>query len=698
MTLSVYVSSIEANSGKALVCLGILDFALGNTQRVGFFRPIIGESAGFSKDPDIDLMIRYFDLKQTYEASYGWHQADVNRLLSQNKRGELLEGIIAKYKQLEAECDFILIEGTDYETQFSALEFDLNCVIANDLGSPVLIVGNAAQQSVIDAVSSTRIYVDFYMSRGCVFTGIIMNKVDPVDLDAMRTALIQEFKVDGIVFSIIPFCSLLQSPTVHEVIRQLEADILIAGSRLSTTVSSHLIGAMQLEHLFPRIHQDQLLLIPGDRTDLLLGLLLIDASSFCPRIAGVLLASGYTPSRAILDIIKGANPTLPILSTHYELIEASNLLHTIKPRLVPEDATKIKVALKLFQENVALSPYEQKLRSIPTRGLSSRMFTYSMIQRARSSIQHIVLPEGEELRILKAAHELTSKKIVKITLLGDPDRISALLREEGMDFDPQWVQIINPAISHDVSEFAETYYQLRKHKGITVDAAHDRMLDVSFYGTMMVHKGLADGMVSGSVHTTQHTILPAFQFIKTQPNVSIVSSIFFMCLDDGVVVYGDCAVNPFPTVNELAEIAISSALTAKTFGIDPKVALLSYSSGTSGEGEDVERVRAAVARVRALDPMMKVEGPIQYDAAVDEGVAALKMPGSKVAGHANVLIFPDLNTGNNTYKAVQRETGAIAIGPILQGLRKPVNDLSRGCSIEDIVNTVIITAIQAQDN
>ena len=228
--------------------------------------------------------------------------------------------------------------------------------------------------------------------------------------------------------------------------------------------------------------------------------------------------------------------------------------------------------------------------------------------------------------------------------------------------------------------------------------AYDLMTDVSYFGTMMVYKGHADGMVSGAVHTTLHTIRPALQFIKTKPGVSIVSSIFFMCLPDRVSVFGDCAVNPNPTAGQLAEIAISSADSSRRFGIEPLVALLSYSSGTSGEGAEVDKVRQATALVRQKRPDLKVEGPIQYDAAVDPVVGRQKLPDSEVAGQASVLIFPDLNTGNNTYKAVQRETGALAIGPMLQGLNKPVNDLSRGCTVEDIFNTVVITAIQAQEN
>jgi phosphate acetyltransferase len=328
--------------------------------------------------------------------------------------------------------------------------------------------------------------------------------------------------------------------------------------------------------------------------------------------------------------------------------------------------------------------------------MTPRMFTYNLVQQARADRRHIVLPEGDEPRILKAAVDLIDRDIVRLTLLGKRESIAQALRDHGIALDLSQVKIIDPAASPELEVYAQAYFEMRRHKGMTLDTARDCLLDGAYFGTMMVYQGHADGMVSGAVHTTQHTIRPALQFIKTRPGFSIVSSVFFMCLEDGVVVYGDCAVNPDPTAQELAEIAISSADTARTFGIEPKVALLSYSTGDSGVGEEVDKVREAARLAQAMRPEMALEGPIQYDAAVDAGVAALKMPGSAVAGHATVFVFPDLNTGNNTYKAVQRETGAIAIGPILQGLRKPVNDLSRGCTVDDIINTVVITAIQSQ--
>ena len=324
------------------------------------------------------------------------------------------------------------------------------------------------------------------------------------------------------------------------------------------------------------------------------------------------------------------------------------------------------------------------------------MFQYNLLKRAKSAKKHIVLPEGTDERILIAAKKLLNVDAVTLTLLGDVDKVNAKMLELDIQFDNKNVNIIDPKNSSNFLDYATTLFELRKHKNVNLAMAKDLMEDVSYFGTMMVYKGHADGMVSGAVHTTQHTILPALQFIKTKPDVSIVSSVFFMCLPNRVTVFGDCAINPNPTAEQLSEIAISSAATSSAFGIEPKIAMLSYSSGASGVGEDVDRVRKATELIRTKRPDLKVEGPIQYDAAVDSKVGQSKLPNSEVAGQASVFIFPDLNTGNNTYKAVQRETGALAIGPMLQGLNKPVNDLSRGCTVEDIFNTVIITAIQAE--
>lgn len=326
---------------------------------------------------------------------------------------------------------------------------------------------------------------------------------------------------------------------------------------------------------------------------------------------------------------------------------------------------------------------------------ASEKFKKYMIETAKKLQKRIVLPEGEEDRILSAAVQLAQDELAHLTILGEEEKVLARVKELGLKWNAERIKIVSPKQSSSYEAYWKKLYEIRKEKGMTEAQAQELMLDVSYYGTMMVFMGEADGMVSGAVNSTAHTIRPSLQFVKTKKGVKTVSSVFFMILPDRVLVYGDCAVVPKPTAEQLAEIAITSADSAKAFGIEPKVALLSYSSGTSGSGEDVDKVREATEIVKAQRPDLAVEGPIQYDAAVDATVAKQKMPNSPVAGQANVLIFPDLNAGNITYKAVQRETRSIAIGPMLQGLRKPVNDLSRGATVPDIYNTVLITAIQA---
>jgi phosphate acetyltransferase len=438
-----------------------------------------------------------------------------------------------------------------------------------------------------------------------------------------------------------------------------------------------------------------LIITPGDRADIILACLAADASTSCPRVAGLLLTGGLRPAPSLQRVISGLERTkLSILSVPTDTFDTVLDVNRIQATIMPSDERKIATALGAFESNVDVDDLRARISGSQSGRITPLMFEYQLIRRAKADRRRIVLPEGGDERILRAAEILTLRSVVDLTLLGNPERIRRRVTDLGLKL--EGIEIIDPSVSPDRERYARIYYELRKNKGISEEMANDALVDVSYFGTLMVYCGDADGMVSGANHTTQHTIRPAFETIRTAPGTNLVSSVFLMCMPDRVLVYGDCAINPNPNAEQLAEIAISSSATASAFGIEPLIAMLSYSTGTSGKGEDVERVREAVRIVRERRPDLKIEGPIQYDAAVDEDVAATKMPGSAVAGHATVFIFPDLNTGNNTYKAVQRSSGAVAIGPILQGLKKPVNDLSRGCTVTDIVNTVAITAIQAQ--
>jgi phosphate acetyltransferase len=415
-----------------------------------------------------------------------------------------------------------------------------------------------------------------------------------------------------------------------------------------------------------------------------------------PNISGIVLTGGLIPEESILKLIEGLPNTVPIISVQERTFLTANAIGSIKSQIYADNTKKITTSIHDFEKYINVDELAQRFSTYTGVGITPRMFQYNLLKRAKLNKKIIVLPEGTDERILKATKRLVDLNVVDIILLGDKHKIGEQIKKFKINLDLDKIRIINPIESAKFEDYSSTLFELRKNKHVNLDMAHDLMADVSYYGTMMVYKGDADGMVSGAIHTTQHTIRPALQFIKTRPDVSVVSSIFLMCLEDRVTVFGDCAINPNPTAEQLAEIAISSAKTGLAFGIEPKIAMLSYSSGTSGVGIDVDKVRKATELVRKLEPSLKVEGPIQYDAAVDSKVGKSKLPDSQVAGKASVFIFPDLNTGNNTYKAVQRETGALAIGPVLQGLNKPVNDLSRGCTVDDILNTVIITAIQAQ--
>jgi phosphate acetyltransferase len=457
------------------------------------------------------------------------------------------------------------------------------------------------------------------------------------------------------------------------------------------------VGAMQLRNYLTHLKENGLVITPGDRADIILGALQANISANYPSISGIVLTGGLVPEDSIIKLIEGLSDVAPIISVQGGTFAVTNSIGDIKSQIYAENTQKIETSVKDFEQYVNVDALVERLITFKTEGITPRMFQYNLLKKAKSHKKHIVLPEGMDERILRATKQLVDIDAVTITLLGDEKEIAEKVAALDIGLDLEKITIVDPVKSVDFDAFAKALYELRKHKNVNLAMARDLMEDVSYYGTMMVYQGKADGMVSGAVHTTQHTIVPALQFIKTRPDASIVSSVFFMCLEDRVSVYGDCAINPNPTAEQLAEIAISSAATSLAFNIDPKIAMLSYSSGSSGVGEDVERVREATALVKKLRPDLKVEGPIQYDAAVDIKVGKAKMPDSEVAGQANVFIFPDLNTGNNTYKAVQRETKALAIGPIIQGLNKPVNDLSRGCTVDDIFNTVIVTSIQAQD-
>ncbi len=699
MSNNLYITSTEARSGKSLISLGVMEMLLGKIDRVGFFRPIINMDSGLKNpDNDINLISSRFKLEIPYEKMYGCTSKDVENLIAAGKDEEILERIIRKYNQLTETCDFVLCEGTDFASSTASFELDINAEISKNLGSPVLLVANAYQKSMDDILRSIELSIDSLSEKGSQIIATIVNRVELKE----GKRIVKHLKKRGLIKKqlvyTIPDEEYLGKPTVGEIADILGAEVLYGKEQLDRHVYNFTVAAMQLQNFLTRIDHGSLIITPGDRADVIVACLAAVSSTSMENISGILLTGGLKPEESIWKLIKGFSQMVPILSVKDNTFPTAAIVDKVHAIISPDDDRKITRALALFEKNIDMVQLGEEIVKTRTAIVTPKMFEYELVKKAKKHRQHIVLPEGEEERILRAAETLLRREVVDITLLGDEQRISDRISELGLRLNN--ADIIDPSKSRVFDEYVQTYFELRKHRGITVENARDTMSDATYFGTMMIYKGNADGMVSGSVHSTADTIRPAFEIIKTKPGFSIVSSVFFMCLAEKVLVYGDCAVNPSPNANQLAEIALSSAHTAKAFGIDPVVALLSYSTGKSGSGEDVVRVREAtkIAKEMAREsyPGLKIDGPIQYDAAVEPSVAKTKMPESDVAGKATVFIFPDLNTGNNTYKAVQRSAGAVAIGPVLQGLKQPVNDLSRGCTIPDIVNTVAITAIQAQ--
>lgn len=696
MSKSVYIATVEPNSGKSIAVLGLMRMLLGRTPRVGYFRPIIGNVKEDGVDNHIKTVVDHFGLNLDYKDAYAFTRQEL--IAKQNREGDggILDSIISKYKQLESRFDFTLVEGTDFSDDRNIMEFDGNVSIAKNLGIPVMILVSAKGKSSGELVESALAACKAFKDKDVEVLTVFANMVPQEEMQS-TARLLRDQLPDSVEVAVLPEVKMLSYPTIKEILDALGGKLLFGKDHLNNQVANPGVGAMQLRNYLTALKDDALVVTPGDRADLIIGVLQANISTNYPKIAGIVLTGGLIPEESIMKLIEGVPETVPIISVEEGTFEVTNRVGSLNPQIYSDNEQKINASISTFERFVDVDALSNKFITFQSTGMTPRMFQYNLVKKAQESKKHIVLPEGSDERILEAAYRLTSSGIVRVTLLGDPKKVKTHARKLGFQLDEEKVDIVNPYESGKREEYAQVFHELRKHKNVTIEIAREVMSDFSYYGTMMVHLGDADGMVSGAVNTTQHTIRPALQFIKTKRDVSVVSSVFFMCLEDRVSIFGDCAINPNPDAVQLAEIAISSAETSAAFGIEPKIAMLSYSSGSSGKGADVDKVREATEIVRTQRPDLKVEGPIQYDAAVDPQVGKKKLPDSDVAGQASVLIFPDLNTGNNTYKAVQRETGALAIGPMLQGLNKPVNDLSRGCTVDDIFNTVIITAIQAQD-
>jgi phosphate acetyltransferase len=692
MSRSVYVASSEGLTGKSAVALGLLDALVREVGSVGVFRPLTTVSAhpeADERDLIVELLVSQPGVRQTYDEAIG-----VTYDLAREDQDEALHQIVERFGHVAERFDVVLVLGSDYTDVSTGTELSFNAKIAANLGSPVVLVVHGRGRTPGQVQAAAESALTELRANHAATVAVIANRVEPDDLDAVREVL---GHTSGLLSAAIPESALLSAPTFAALVEAADAH-LVVGSAAGTgrEALGIIVAAMSLPNVLARLRPDVAVIAPSDRTDLIPGLMLAHQSGTFPTLAGILLTGGYELPETIRRLTDGVPSDLPIALTDLGTYTTAERVMRVRGPMSKESPNKIETARRLFSEQVDQAALLRAIDVSASEVRTPLMFEHQLMERARSDRRHIVLPEADDDRILTAADILLRRGVAELTLLGDETTVRARASALGLDLDAATVQ--SPTDPDLVERFAAAYAAARAHKGMTLERAREVVTDVSYFGTMMVHLGLADGMVSGAVHTTAHTIRPALELVKTRPGVSTVSSVFLMCLADRVLVYGDCAVIPEPTTEQLADIAISSAATARQFGIDPRVAMLSYSTGSSGSGADVEKVRAATALVAERDPALALEGPIQYDAAIDPDVARTKLPGSTVAGHATVFIFPDLNTGNNTYKAVQRSAHAVAIGPVLQGLNRPVNDLSRGALVEDIVNTVAITAVQAQDS
>ena len=689
----LYITATDAASGKTVVALGVAEAMSRRVRRLGVFRPVV--PGGGAVDPVVDLIRTRYRIDEPYENCVGTTYDAVHL-----DPARAVETIVDRYRALAARCEAVVVVGSDFTDAANTAEFGFNADVAANLALPVLLVVGGMERTPQDVAAVVRVSRQELTRLHATELAVVVNRVQPGAEETVRrevaAALGPQKDIAAPLVYTIPEVPGLTAPTIRDLVRAAGGQ-LISGDEalLDREAASLVVAAMSLPNVLDRLTEGVAIIAPGDRTaGLVPGLLAAHEAANFPALSGVFLTGGFTLPASVSRLLEGVSSPLPIIASPEDTLPTALHLAAVRGEITVGHPGKVETALGAFARGVDTSVLLNRLNVTRSVAVTPLMFQAQLLERARSERRRIVLPEGGDDRILRAADIVARRGAADLLVLGEEEKVRARANALGLDL--AGVRIVSPADPVLVEEFAHEYTRLREHKGMTLDNARDIVQDVSYFGTMMVHTGRADGMVSGAVHTTAHTIRPAFEIIRTQPGVSVVSSVFFMLLADRVLVYGDCAVIPDPDAEQLADVAVSSARTAEAFGVEPRVAMLSYSSGESGSGKDVEKVREAAKLARGRAPDLPLEGPIQYDAAADPEVGALKLPGSAVAGRATVFIVPDLNTGNNLYKAVQRSAGAIAVGPVLQGLRKPVNDLSRGALVQDIVNTIVITAVQSQ--
>ena len=684
MSLSIYVAAPEGRTGKSIVALGIIDALSRQVASIGVFRPLI--KGDTPRDEVLESLLRLPGVTQDYASAVGVTYAEARA-----NPDDVLSRLVNQYGELKERFDAIVVVGSDFAGTMSHNELALNAQFAANFGAPVVLTVAGKRHRTPEQVKAMALSALAELERNHARTiGIVATRLDQ---EVEEATLAELSTIPGVIVSAVETDPSLSSPTFGAQVAAVEGE-MFSGRREQLQRESRgvMIAGMTLQNALKGLFQEATVVVPGDRFEMIPAILMAHNATTFPDLSGLILVGGYDLPDSITKLIGTIRHDLPIAISRLTTWQAAQQLFAVEGAMT-NSPRKAELALVAVSRTIDIEGLLTRAAEVGS-SVTPLMFEYKLNEMARRNKRTIVLPEAEDDRILTSAAIALKRGIANIILLGKPEAVTARAEELGLDLSQ--AQVVDPEDPEMLERFAAEYARLRAHKGVTVEAARARFADKSYIGTMMVHMGVAHGMVSGAVNTTANTIRPSLEFIKTKPGVKVVSSSFLMCMNDRVDVYADCAVNPNPTPEELADIAIGAAETAIAFDIEPRIAMLSYSTGTSGAGGDVEAVAEATRLVRERAPELAVEGPIQFDAAIDLTVGQKKMPGSAVAGRATVFIFPDLNTGNNTYKAVQRTAGAVAIGPVLQGLNKPVNDLSRGALVEDIVNTIAITAIQAQ--
>jgi phosphate acetyltransferase len=673
-----FVVPARQGVGLTSVSLGILRALQRLGVEIGYVKPVAQEVM----DNSLFFARQIFQIPVPEAISL---QQAAERI-SANQTSELLEEIVALCMKESHGNGVLVVEGLHNDSSHSFIS-QLNVDIARSLKAEVVVVGDA---SLPDCVADSRLTVSQFNNERCQVAGVIFNQA-PEDFDnAQARRVLGQTRLWGVVHE----NPLLRAPRVLDVAQHLNAEVIAAGEINTRRVNETVIAARSVVGVIPRLRPGALVISSGDRNDVILAAAL--AASRGIELAGLLLTHSSRITPEVMELAAPAlNTGLPILLVDDDSFVTARRISKIPNAVPSDDMERINAVLDTVAEHLDTATITQAFHLQETSKLSPPAFRYQLIQKARAAMKRIVLPEGEEPRTVRAATICVAKGIAHCVLLGKREVIETVAASQGITL-PPGLEILDPDVIR--SKYVAPMVELRKSKGLTPQQADAQLEDSVVLGTMMLAVDEVDGLVSGAVHTTASTVRPALQLIKTAPGSSIVSSVFFMLMPDQVLVYGDCAINPVPSAEQLAEIAKQSSDSAAAFGITPKVAMISYSTGTSGEGVDVEKVRRATELAHAAYPELVLDGPLQYDAAFVLDVGQQKAPDSPVAGQATVFIFPDLNTGNTTYKAVQRSANVVSVGPMLQGLRKPVNDLSRGALVDDIVFTIALTAIQAQEN